>query len=613
VNTETPHPRHERPPPTREAAGAPFEVLPRTAHLLEPVVTRALLEPDRVVAAHRVGNEFVDVTAAQLLHRVRRLAKGLIASGVESGDRVALMARSRLEWLELDYAILAAGAITVPVYETSASEQLRWIVSDSGAVVVVVETPAMRELLDDASADRTWRDAFVIDEGGLEELVRRGGDVTDDVLDTRVAALRTDDVATIIYTSGTTGRPKGCVLTHGNLRANVLQMLDAVRDTVGPDDRSLLFLPLAHAFSRAIAYVGAEIGIEGVFGTGIARLAEELPMARPTMLVAVPRVFEKAFESARQRADTRPRRWLFDRAAAVGIDYSRQRASGRVGLPTKLAHALFDRLVYAKLRAGFGGSLRFAFSGASALGERLTYFFDGTGVRVFEGYGLTETSPAVTVNRARAWRPGTVGRPLAGTTIRIGDDGEVLVKGPQVFGGYWRNEGATVEVFTADGWFRTGDIGTLDDGYLRITGRKKELIVTAGGKNVAPGPLEDGLRAHPLVSQALVIGDNRPFVAALVTIDEDAFATWRKGRGVADTVAAARGDPELRAAIQTAVDDVNTAVSRAESIRAFAILPRDFTVAGGEVTPTTKVRRHVVEARYADTVERLYSPAGRGA
>lgn len=600
-----PRARTATPEAPHEAIGPDLGELPGRAHLLEPVLARGRAEPDRIVAAHRVGDELVDVSAGAFLHRVRRLAAGVIASGVRSGDRVVLMARTRLEWLELDYAILAAGAVTVPVYETSAAEQLQWILDDSGAVLVVVETPEMRELLDVAGSDR--RDVLVIDDGGLDELVRRGEDVPDEDLDARLAGLRTDDIATIVYTSGTTGRPKGCVLTHGNLRANVLQILDAVQDTVGATDRSLLFLRLAHAFSRVIALVGAEVGIKAVFGTGVSGLGEELPMAQPTMLVGVPRVFEKALETARQHASTPARRWLFDRAVDVAVRRSRQRADSAVRPLTMVAYALFDHLVYRKLRAGFGGSLRFAFSGASALGERLSYFYDGIGIRIFEGYGLTETSPALTVNRAQAWRPGTVGRPLAGTGIRIGDDGEIQAKGPQVFAGYWRNAEASAEVFTADGWFRTGDVGTLEDGFLRITGRKKELIVTAGGKNVAPGPLEDGLRAHALISQAVVIGDGRPFVSALVTIDEDAFAAWRTDRDVAATVAAARTDPELTAAIQAAVDEVNASVSRAESIRAFTILPRDFTVAGGEITPTLKVRRHIVETRHADAVEALYS------
>jgi long-chain acyl-CoA synthetase len=452
----------------------------------------------------------------------------------------------------------------------------------------------------------------VIDAGELDQLIARGCHIADDVLDARIGSLTIDDIATIIYTSGTTGRPKGCVLTHGNVRANVLQTLDAVGDMLGSQERSLLFLPLAHAFAKLIALVGSERGVKGVFATDLASLAEELPMAEPTMIVAVPRVFEKVFNTAERRSRSEGKRRFFARAAAVATRFAQQRAAGRPGLLTRLEHALFERLVYRRIRSAFGGSLRFAFSGASPLGEQLTYFFDGIGVRIFEGYGLTETSPALTVNRAHAWRPGTVGQPLAGTSLRIDEDGEILARGPQVFSGYWRDAEATSQAFTDDGWLRTGDIGVLEGGFLRITGRMKELIVTAGGKNVAPAPMEDRLRAHPLISQAVVIGDNRPFIAALITIDHEAFATWRAERDEPDlTVAKSVDHPGLRAAVQQAVDAVNATVSRAESIRAFAILPIDLSIDRGEVTPTMKVRRASVLARYADVIDRLYDARQR--
>jgi long-chain acyl-CoA synthetase len=354
--------------------------------------------------------------------------------------------------------------------------------------------------------------------------------------------------------------------------------------------------------------VGSEYGVKGVFATDLASLPEELAMAKPTMIVAVPRVFEKVFNSAQQQSRAQGRPWIFDRASEIAVRFARQRARLRPTLWTRLERAVYDLLVYRKIRAAFGGSLRFAFSGGSPLGERLAYFFDGIGVRIFEGYGLTETSPTLTVNRADAWRPGTVGQPLSGTSLRIGAGGEILAKGPQVFGGYWRDDEATSEAFTDDGWFRTGDIGVLEDGFLRITGRNKELIVTAGGKNVAPAPMEDQLRADPLISQAVVIGDSRPFIAALITLDDEAFATWRAERGNDDlTVADAVHHPDLRAAVQVAVDQVNAAVSRAESIRAFAILPNDLTIADGELTPTMKVRRTMVENRYAEVIDGLYA------
>jgi long-chain acyl-CoA synthetase len=592
-----------------EAIGPPFAPLPADAHLLQPIIARALDEPSRVVAAHRQGAAFVDVTASELLERVRALAKGLIASFVMPGERVVLMSHTRLEWLLLDYAIMAVGAVTVPVYETSSAEQLKWIVADSGAVLAVVETPAMRALLDGLGDDEgPCREAIVIDNGGLIDLTRRSRGVADEVLDERIGSLSVDDIATIVYTSGTTGRPKGCVLTHGNLRANAMQNLDAVRDMLGREERCLLFLPLAHSYTKMIALVGSEYGVTIVFATDMAGLAAELTITAPTMIVAVPRVFEKVFNTARQRSHAQRKGWIFDRASAVAIRFARQRTERRLTLWTRLEHAVFERLVYRKIRAAFGGSLRLAFSGASPLGERLAYFFDGIGVRIFEGYGLTETSPTLTVNRADAWRPGTVGQPLAGTSLGIAADGEILAKGPQVFGGYWRDEEATSAVFTDDGWFRTGDIGALDNGVLRITGRKKDLIVTAGGKNVAPAPMEDRLRAHPLISQALVVGDSRPFIAALITIDDEALEAWRTAHGENDlTVADSVSDPDLRAAIQLAVNTVNATVSRAESIRAFVILPNDFSLADGELTPTLKVRRAVVQERYQDVIDRLYT------
>jgi long-chain acyl-CoA synthetase len=362
-----------------------------------------------------------------------------------------------------------------------------------------------------------------------------------------------------------------------------------------------------------IALLASEYGITSVFATDLASLAAQLTITAPTMIVAVPRVFEKVFNSARQRSHAQRRGRIFDHASAVAIRFARQRAQRSLTLWTRMEHAVFERLVYRKIRAAFGGSLRLAFSGASPLGERLAYFFDGIGVRIFEGYGLTETSPTLTVNRADAWRPGTVGQPLAGTILRIAADGEILAKGPQVFGGYWRDAEATSEVLTADGWFRTGDIGALDIDVLRITGRKKDMIVTAGGKNVAPAPLEDQLRAHPLISQALVVGDNRPFIAALVTVDDEAIEAWRTEGGDNDrTIADSVDDPDLRAAIQLAVDTVNATVSRAESIRTFAILPNDFSLADGELTPTLKVRRAVVECHRPSVYRLIQNRRRRG-
>ncbi|HEX6235944.1 MAG TPA: AMP-dependent synthetase/ligase, partial [Acidimicrobiales bacterium] len=427
-------------------------------------------------------------------------------------------------------------------------------------------------------------------------------------LDERMAGLTADHLATIVYTSGTTGRPQGCVQTHRNLRTNVMQNLDAVRPMLIEDEVSLLFLPLAHTLAKIIALVCVEWGATLAFATDMAHVQEELPLARPTLVASVPRVFEKVYNGAQHRAAAEGHGRIFAKAEEVAIRWSKDRAAGRRGLLTSAEHALLDRVVYGKLREAFGGRLRWAVSGGGPLGERLTHFFNGVGVQIFEGYGLTETSPTLTLNTVEGWRPGTVGRPLAGTTIRIADDGEILAKGPQIFSGYWNAPEATAATFDADGWFRTGDIGSLDaDGYLRITGRKKEIIVTAAGKNVAPAPLEDRLRAHPLISQAVVVGDQRPFVAAMLMLDEEGLREWADDHGLGHLdVAELSKDQRLRSELQVAVDEANRSVSKAESIRTFAVLPHELTIAAGEVTPTLKVRRAVVEKAYGDVIEDLY-------
>lgn len=591
------------------ATGRFMRVIPEEAHLLAPLAGWAEREPDRVLAAYRDGDRFVDVTAGEIYSRVRALAKGLVASGVEPGDRVALMSRTRLEWTLVDYAILAAGAVTVPIYETSSAEQVEWVIEDSGSRLLVAETGAMGELFEGLAGSSAGRgEVLVIDQGGLMELERRGSDVADADLDRRSAEIGPDDLATIVYTSGTTGRPKGCMLTHRNLRTNVWQTLDAIGGMFRDGDVGVLFLPLAHSLGKINALVALEQGIKGVYCSDLSRLSEELTMVRPTMFGSVPRIFEKVFNAAQKQAHDEGHGAVFDLSSEVATKWSRQRSGGGFHPVTEAEHVVFDHLVYRKVRDALGGKLRFSFSGGGPLGERLTHFFNGAGVRILEGYGLTETAPVLTVNRDGAWKPGTVGQPVADTSIRIAADGEIVAKGPQVFRGYWRNEQATEDTFDRDGWFKTGDIGSLDEeGYLRITGRKKELIVTAAGKNVAPAPLEDRLRAHPLISQAVVLGENRPFIAAMIALDQEAFLDWARTLGRGDArVEEAVEDPHLRAALQAAVDDANLSVSRAESIRKFAILPRDLTVADGELTPTLKVRRAVVEQSFASVVEDLY-------
>jgi long-chain acyl-CoA synthetase len=452
------------------------------------------------------------------------------------------------------------------------------------------------------------REALVIDGGALDRLRSLATDETHAEVARRSAAISHDDLATLVYTSGTTGRPKGCVITHRNFAWTSRQIEARLPELMAGNQRQLMFLPLAHIFARIVQVTCIAGGIKIGYSAGISHLTEEFPVFRPTWVFAVPRVFEKIYNGAQQKAHADGKGAIFDRAAAVAIDYSKGMDGGGPGLATRLQHALFDKLVYGKLRAVFGGELVYAISGAAALGSRLGHFFRGVGLTPLEGYGLTETTAASAVNAPTGLRIGTVGRPLPGVSIRIADDGEILIKGGHIFSGYWKNQAATAEAIESDGWFRSGDIGTLDDdGFLSITGRKKELIVTAAGKNVAPAVLEDRLRARAIVSQCLVIGDAQPFIAALVTVDEEALPAWAAANGKDDdTLSGLIDDPDLIGAVQAAVDDANKAVSRAESIRTFRILPRDLTIAGGELTPTLKVKRAVVAKEYAAMIDDIY-------
>lgn len=593
----------------KELTGTGEVVLAADANLLQPLLAHARSNPARPLLSYRSGDAFKSLTAAELERTVRRLARGLMALGVEPGQRVALMARTRVEWPQLDFAIAMAGAVTVPIFPTSSAEQVEWILHDSEAVAALFEQPSMHGLFQSA-AERVphCRHTFVIEEDALEHLMQLGETVDEARLEERLGRLRADSLATIIYTSGTTGRPKGCMLSHGNLRANVLQVLQHAGDMVRPEDRTLLFLPMAHGLAKILFLVAFELGVEVAFSPSLSRLTEELPLVRPTWLLAVPHVFEKIFHTAQHQAAQAGHDKVFNRAVEAAIRTSRERMDGGRSLRTRVEHAVFNRLVYRRLREVFGGRLRFAVSGGGPLGDRLTHFFNGVGVKVVEGYGLTETSPVLTLNTERAWRIGSVGRPLPSTTLRIADDGEVVARGPQVFQGYWHNEQATRATFTEDGWLRTGDIGALDEaGFLRITGRKKELLVTSGGKNVAPAPLEERIRAHPMVSQAVVVGDNRPFVAAMVTLDADALGDWARAHGKGGQPREQLvEDAELREEIGHAIDDANRSVSRAESIRKFAILPRDFTLEAQELTPSLKVRREVVNQHFAPVLTELY-------
>ena len=613
--------------------------IPDSANVADVVFKRAATDPQQVALRRDAGGgTWQDVTAAGFRDEVTALAKGLIAAGIAAGDRVSLMSRTRYEWTLLDYAIWTAGAVCVPIYETSSAEQVEWIISDSGAKAIFVETTAheaivsrLRDRL--STLEHVWRieaagqaaagrtggatGGDAADKApGLDTLAADGAAVSDETVTGRAAAAGAAGLATIIYTSGTTGRPKGCELTHRNLLSEVRNASAAAPEIFGVAGGStLLFLPLAHVLARVIQVGCLEDGIILGHSPDVTNLLPDLGSFRPTFLLAVPRVFEKVYNGAELKADSEGKGAIFRRAARTAIAYSQaldsQAAGGRgPALGLRLAHGVFDRLVYTKLRAAVGGRVQYAVSGGSALGERLGHFFRGVGITILEGYGLTETTAAATVNRPSANRIGTVGLPVPGDALKIAEDGEVLIKGPTVFGRYWGNSAGTAEALTGDGWFRTGDIGELDDeGYLRITGRKKEIIITAGGKNVAPAPLEDRIRAHALVSQAMVVGDGKPYVAALVTIDEEAFPAWkeRHGKAAGATAAELRDDPDLVAGIQAAIDDANTTVSRAESIRRFRIVDGDFTQQNSQLTPSLKVRRNVVAKDRSDDIEALYS------
>jgi long-chain acyl-CoA synthetase len=553
---------------------------------------------------------WTQVSWTQFADDVDAVARGLVAAGVARGDTVAIMSRTRYEWTLVDFAAWRAGAVVVPVYETSSAEQVQWILSDAGVTLAVVETAAHRSTVESVRDDLpALGEVLVIDEGGLDALRERGREVPDADLDTRLEGLDRTAVATIIYTSGTTGRPKGCELTHGNfldLAENAIAKLSEV--VLAPGAGTLLFLPLAHVFARFIEVLCVAGRARMGHSSDIKNLLDDFAGFQPTFVLAVPRVFEKIYNSAEAKASSEGKGRIFLRAATVAIAWSEALDTGGPGFLLRLQHAVFDRLVYGKLREAMGGRVRYAVSGGAPLGTRLGHFYRGIGVIILEGYGLTETAAPIAVNTPDKIKIGTVGAPLPGSGIRIAEDGEVLAQGVGVFNRYHGNLEATREAFV-DGWFHTGDVGELDDdGYLRITGRKKEILVTAGGKNVAPAVLEDRLRAHPLVSQCIVVGDQKPFIGVLVTLDEEMWPLWAKTHGVEGvSIDEARSHPKVLEALQNAVDRANEAVSRAESIRKFTVLSGDFTEANGYLTPSLKLKRNVIMKDFADEVEKLYS------
>jgi long-chain acyl-CoA synthetase len=578
------------------------------------VFENAAKRPQHVALRRRVGGVWRDVTAAAFAAEVVVLAKGLMAAGIQSGDRVAVMSKTRYEWTVADFALFTAGAVVVPIYETSSAEQVEWILADSGAKAAFVETSEHLRVVSSVRAQApelamVWQ----FDDDAVTTLGRSGKDVSDEDVTKRRESVRLDDLASIIYTSGTTGRPKGCQLNHRSFIREVVELCDLLQDFLNDGTSTLLFLPIAHVFGRAIEIGALAAGCTLGHTADVKNLLDDLADFKPTFVLAVPRVFEKVYNSAKQRAhgSGSAKGKIFDRAEAVAIAFSKATAGGAAPGPAlRLQHLLFDRLVYTKLRTALGGNCVAAVSGGAPLGERLGHFFRGVGVTIYEGYGLTETTAGITVNRPHELKVGTVGRPVGGVTVHIADDGELLCKSPLVFTGYWRNDAATRDAIDADGWFHTGDIGEIDDeGFVRITGRKKELIVTAAGKNVAPAVLEDRIRSHFLISQSLVVGDQKPFIAALVTIDPESFPVWleRNDLSASTTVGDVVNHPKLRAEVQAAIDDANKAVSRAESIRKFVVLPEDWTEAGGQLTPSLKLKRNVVHAECADEIADLYA------
>lgn len=611
-----------------------------TETAIDALAARAATAPDEVGFCVLDGRSWAGVTYAEFVARARRLARGLIASGIAPGQRVALMSRTRIEWALCDYAIWMAAAVTVPIYDTSSVEQVQWILADSAAAAVIVETGLHAQVATDVQTRvRTLQTIWQLDGGDLDALAERGDEVPESELAVRRGLLGAASLATIVYTSGTTGRPKGCALTHGNLISVFMNTQNApgIPDIFNERSSTLLFLPLAHCLARIIHLSCINCGVRIAYAPDTQDLPKHLASFRPTVLLSVPRVFEKLYNSARHRARQQGRAagWIFDRAEQVAIAYSQALAAGGPSIVLRLQHELYERLVYRQVRAAMGGRLRWSLSGGAPLGARLGHFFRGAGVTVLEGYGLTETVTGGTLNLPGRQKVGSVGPPIPGCEVGIAADGEVLLRGGSVMSGYWGHDAAAAgagsvaaggrgpapetsarppvgdaQDIDADGWLHTGDLGDIDgQGYLSITGRKKDLLITAGGKNVAPTVLEDRLRANELVSQCIVVGDARPFIGCLLTLDLQTLMQWRTEHGRpedADTTDL-RGDSLLRVDLQLAVDRANEAVSQAESIRRWQVLDHDFTEAAGELTPSLKLKRTVITTRYQKEVEDLYT------
>ena len=583
------------------------------ANITDLLIERVQASPDEpLFALPQADGTWSDVSSSEFLEQVRALAKGLVAAGIEPGDKIGLICRTRYEWTLLDFATWFAGAILVPVYDTSSPSQIHWDLSDSGAVAMITETAEHFARFDEVHGDlpliaKTWN----IDKGDLDKLAKSGGKITDKEIERRRNIAKGSDIATLIYTAGTTGKPKGCVLTHANFYELSRNAKAALPQVVNPGTSTLLFITLAHVFARFISVMCIDAGVKVGHQADTSKLVPAMETFRPTFLLAVPRVFEKVYNSAEQKAEADGRGKIFRKAADVAIAHSKALDAGKVPVGLALQFALFDRLVLSKIRKALGGRVEYAVSGSAPLGLRLGHFYRSLGVAILEGYGLTETTAPLTVNLPSNFKIGTVGPPLPGVSIRIAEDGEIEGKGIDIFQGYWKNPKATKETFD-DGWFKTGDLGSLDaDGYLSITGRKKEIIVTAGGKNVSPAVLEDPIRADPIIDQVIVVGEQRQFIGALISLDREMLPAWLKSQGEASDMSLedAAKNPKVMAECQKAVDKANGSVSRAESIRKFVILDSDLTEASGHLTPKLSIKRNVILKDYAGVIDDMYAGA----
>ncbi|WP_350346877.1 AMP-dependent synthetase/ligase [Agromyces sp. G08B096] len=585
------------------------------ANTTDLLVERLKATPDSVLfSLPTADGGWSPVTTREFHAQVIALAKGLVAAGIQPGDKIGLMCKTRYEWTLIDFATWFAGAVLVPVYETSSPAQVRWNLSDSGAIAVIVETPDHFARFDEVHPELpAIRNVWQIDLGDLDKLAASGTEIADEEIERRRNLAVGSDIATLIYTSGSTGKPKGCVLTHSNFvelsRNAAVALEEVVLDKNGAS--TVLFITLAHVFARFIAVLCVHAGVRVGHQPDTKQLLPALGSFKPTFLLAVPRVFEKVYNVSEQKAEAGGKGKIFHKAAHTAVEYSKALESGSVPLGLKLRFKLFDALVFSKLRAAMGGNVRYAVSGSAPLGPRLGHFYHALGITILEGYGLTETTAPATVNLATKSKIGTVGPALPGVGVRVADDGEIQVKGINVFKEYWKNPEATADAFDGE-WFKTGDLGAFDaDGFLTITGRKKEIIVTAGGKNVAPAALEDPIRANPVVGQVVVVGDQKPFIAALVTLDPEMLPVWlnNAGEDAGMSLEDAAKHPAVLAEVQRAIDAANETVSRAESIRKFTILPLEWTEASGHLTPKLSIKRNVILEDFAVTVEEMYSGA----